>query len=245
MKRILVIQSRNNLETIVSEQDGYRRAVGEHGVVNFISSLDDSLPWNLPERIIESYDAVILGGSGDYDFDGGREHDDVARIISNQIVERIQNLIQYVIDRDFPFLAICFGHQIVSEVLGVKVIHDHSQKKAGSYHVTLTGEGRKDTLFSHLPETFFAQYMHKDSLSDCPNGATLLASSDCCRASALRFGTRVYTLQFHPELTAEDLAWKLEDIPGYLHESIDPRSVVKPSPEASTIIPRFLASIVD
>ena len=41
---------------------------GEAGIytnVDFVSILDDSIDWNFPETIMEPYDGVILGGSGE------------------------------------------------------------------------------------------------------------------------------------------------------------------------------------
>lgn len=244
MKKVLIIQSRSTKEIIDSEQLGYRRVIGNFVNIDFVSSLDESIDWSRPEDMLNTYNAVIFGGSGDFDFDGGRRHDDVACTISKEIVSRVRNLVLYAIDEDFPMLGICFGHQIVSEVLGVRVIHDQSQRKVGSYQVVLTDEGKKDPLFSFLPERFVAQYMHKDSLSDCPTEAVLLANSDCCRASALRFGSCVYTMQFHPEITAEEVSWKLAQYPGYVPQGIDLGSIIKPSTEASLIIPRFIETIV-
>lgn len=245
MKRILVIQSRTTSEMISAEQENFRRSVTRPAHIDFISSLDESFPWTAPHELTASYGAVILAGSGDFDFDGGRTHDDDARRTSYVIAERLRNLVLFAIETDFPLLGICYGHQIVSEVLSVPVVNDHSQKKVGSHHVFLTPEGKQDPIFSGLPEKFVAQYGHKDSLSCVPPGAILLAKNDCCKTSALRFGSRVYTMQFHPELTHEELSVRLKNLPGFLPEGVDVYSIVKPSFEASTIIPRFLETVLE
>ncbi len=132
---------------------------------------------------------------------------------------------------------------MVGEALGVRVLHDPSQKKMGSYPVTLTQEGKRDALFHDLPETFVGQYGHKDSLSSVPAQAVLLANSDICRVSALRYGARVYTTQFHPELTAEDMKRRLKNSPGYLPEGVDVDSIIKPSPESSSLVARFVERV--
>lgn len=244
MKKILIIQSRRRPEMLAAEQEEYRRAVGERTLVDFISSLDTTLTWNEPEKMLASYDGVIFGGSGEFDFDGGRTPDDVARITSREIVERVRPVVEWAMAEDFPLLGICYGHQIVSEVLGVAVVNDHEQKKMGTATVALTAEGKQDEVFGRLPETFTAQYGHKDSLSAVPEGAVVLASSPVCRAAALRYGKRVYTTQFHPELTREDMVWKLSNSPGYLPEGVAVESIVKDSTEASRIIPLFIELVV-
>ncbi len=244
MKKILVIQSRTTPEMITAEQESYLRSVGSGAHVDFISSLDTTHIWEDSKNLVAPYGAVILAGSGDFDFDGGRAHDDDARRTSYMIAKRLRELVLFAIENDFPLLGICYGHQIVSEVLDVRVVHDQSQKKIGSHPVILTEAGKEDPLFRELPERFIAQYGHKDSLSDIPPGAVLLAQSECCKTSALRFGSRVYTMQFHPELSHEDILWRSQNLPNYLPEEMDPESIVKPSPEASTIIPRFLETVV-
>jgi GMP synthase (glutamine-hydrolysing) len=244
MKHILLIQSRSTSRMIASELEGYKRVVGAQYAVEAISSLDTSLSWDTPEDILEEYDGVILGGSGDFDFDGGRHESDEVRQISQDIKSRMHDLVHHVLQNNFPLLGICFGHQIVGEVLGIRVVHDKGQTKVGTHEVRRTKESETDPIFSQLPESFFAQYAHKDSFSEIPKSAIVLAQSDCCRASALRFGEKAYTMQFHPELTHEEIAWKLQNISGYLPKDVDIRKMIQPSHEASRIIPSFLETVV-
>jgi GMP synthase (glutamine-hydrolysing) len=243
MKHILVIQSRKGAEVVAEEQRIFCRAVGLHGIVEFVSSLDDTVVWGDPTALLAPYDAVILGGSGDFDFDGGRVPHDEACTGSREIASRITPLVQYVFEHDFPLLGICFGHQLISEVLGVKVVNDCAQKKIGSFEVCLTEAGKNDPLFSTLPEKFFARYGHKDSLSAIPESAVLLARSEFCKTSALRFGSRVYSVQFHPELIEDDIRTRIARCPLYLPEGIDVSSFVRTSPEAYTLISRFITHI--
>jgi len=244
MKKILIIQSRTRPEMLAAEQGEYARAIGSLAEAVFVSSLDESLDWQHPEKIVEGFSGVIFGGSGEFDFDGGRPHDDAARATSQQIVARVRPLVLDILQKDFPMMGICYGHQIVAEALGVPVINDLEQKKTGTYEVALTPAGKADKLFCDMPERFPAQFGHKDSLSRLPDGAVLLADGANCKTSALRYGSHVYTMQFHPELTAEDVAWKLKNSPGYLPEGVDVSSIVKPSLEASTLIPKFIERIV-
>jgi len=244
MKKILLIQSRRSEKMLGIERDEYIRSVEGKVEIVCVSSLDETLPWTEPEKILAGYDAVFLGGSGDFDFDGGRADNDEARIISQEIVTRLRPLVLFILETDFPLLGVCYGHQIVAEVLGVKVVHDKEQTKVGTFAVTLTDEGKGDILFSDMPETFMAQYGHKDSASALPPSAVLLAKSTQCFASAFRYGTHVYTTQFHPESTAEGMASKLSQSPGYLPEGVQVESIVKSSPEASMLISKFVDRVI-
>lgn len=229
---------------IDAERQEYTRSIGNAAEVSFASTLDLALQWKDPKKILDRYDGVILGGSGEFDLHGGRTADDPARMTARQIVDRIRTFVDYVLANDISILGICFGHQLIAEMHGGKVTNDHEQKKVGTYEVSLTEEGMQDRLFSSLPKDFTAQYGHKDSVTSLPTGATLLAVGPACKFSVLRYGPRAYTTQFHPELTAKDVYWKLEHSPGYLPEGIDVGDMVKESTEASRIIPLFIERIV-
>lgn len=240
MTSLLLIQSRKRPEMVEGEQGEYTRALAGTGVaLSYMSVFDDTIDWQAPEVLLAGHDGIILGGSGEYDFDGGRPQTDDVRAESKAIVERLRPLLDYVFANEVPLLGVCYGHQIVSEYQGVPVVNDLEQKKVGSHVVCLTEEGKFDPLLAGLPERFIGQYGHKDSLSALPPGAVLLATGPSCNTSAVRYGSRIYTLQFHPELTEKDVAWKLANSPGYLPEGMTLDELIKPSPEASTLIPRF------
>jgi GMP synthase (glutamine-hydrolysing) len=245
MKKILIIQSRRRPEMLKAEQGEYERAVANAAVLSFLSSVDESVAWDNPATVLAGYDAVMLGGSGEFDFDGGRAADDEARVTSQQIAKRLTPLVRYAYEQSFPVLGICFGHQIVSEVFDVKAVNDHDQKKVGTFLVTLSEAGKRDLLFGALPETFMAQYGHKDSLSLVPAEAVVLAGNERCKTSALRYGRSLYTVQFHPELTKSDIAFKLANTPGYLPEGVLVESIVQDSVDASRIIPLFIERVVE
>jgi len=238
-QKILVLQSRMNAELLAREQRTYAELVPEAEWA-FISTLDERISWQDPEVVVGSMDTVIIGGSGDFDFDGGRAPDDEARRTSHRLAERLRPLVNYVMDTALPTLGICYGHQLVAEIHGVPVVHDPEQAKIGSEDVTLTEEGKRDVFLGELPETFVAQYGHKDSLSALPEGATLLATGERCRFSALRYTPAFYTFQFHPELTAADMAQRLSNLPGYMPDGAEINHVMRASPEASLLIPRFI-----
>ena len=228
---------------IDAEQSEYRRAIGGGAEAAFISSLDAALAWKEPERLLMGVNAVIIGGSGEFDLHGGRDEGDPARLTAHEVKSRLQDVIAFILEKNIPILGICFGHQLIGDLYGGHVTNDHAQKKVGSFPVVLTEEGKRDPLFASMSESFMAQYGHKDSLTVMPSRAVLLASSPQCRFSVLRYGQKAYTVQFHPELTAQDVQWKLDHSPGYLPEGADVSSIVKDSPEASRLIPQFLSII--
>jgi GMP synthase (glutamine-hydrolysing) len=226
MKKILLVQSRITEERVQRERDNFTRAAGDAAELGFLSAVDAKLAWSTPEELLKGYDGVIFGGSSDFDFHGGRPDEDPVRLMSMIILGRAKNIVSYAFAKDLPILGVCFGHQIIGNMHEGMVTNDREQSKMGSYAVTLTEAGQGDPLFSALPETFYAQYAHKDSVTNMPEGAELLASGSGCRFSALRYGAKIYTVQFHPEIERFRM--------GPQH----------PSPEASSLVRLWIERIV-
>lgn len=233
----LLIQSRRKPEMIAIEQAEYRRALGPLVTLTSLSALDESLPWHSPQELLNKTQLIILGGSGEFDLDGGRDENDPARTTAHTIQSRLRPLIEYIVEHDKPTFGVCFGHQLIGNVSGGALQNDHAQKKIGTHDIDVH---TTDELLSHVPTQFAAQYGHKDSLTKLPHGAQLLAKAPNCSFAALRYGTNVYTTQFHPELTKDDVVRRLENTPGYLPEGVSVHSVVRESPEASTLLERFV-----
>ena len=80
--KILLVQFRINPTAVEQERVSIQREVGDTCEVGFVSALDKEIDWNFPEVLMEEYTGVVLGGSGDLDFDGGRPADDEVRRIS-------------------------------------------------------------------------------------------------------------------------------------------------------------------
>lgn len=233
----LLIQSRSRPDMIAIEQDEYRRALGSAATLTSLSALDENLPWHSPRELLKDAPLVVFGGSGEFDLDGGREETDPARVIAHAIQSRLRPLIEYVIEHDKPTFGVCFGHQLIGNVTGGALENDHAQKKIGTHDIDIHAN---DELLSNIPPRFAAQYGHKDSLTKLPTGSRLIAKASNCSFAALRYGKHVYTTQFHPELTKDDVVRRLENTPGYLPEGVSVHSVVRESPEASTLIRRFV-----
>lgn len=114
-----------------------------------------------------------------------------------------------------PVLGVCFGHQLLGEVLGGRVEATPDGAEYGTTEVRLTDAGLGDPLFAGLPPTLAVQQTHGDAivLPPLPDRATLLATNDACTWQAFAAGPLVRGVQFHPELRAETLQ-RLLDLRG-------------------------------
>lgn len=238
MKKILLVQSRQTPETIQRERDNFRRAVGGRVELEFLSALDERLAWTMPDEVLYGYDGAIFGGSSDFDLHGGRSEKDPARIMAAIILSRTRLFVTYAFAQNMPVLGICFGHQLIAQMHGGEVESDPMQKKVGSYEVCLTPDGERDPLLQGFPKTFVAQYWHKDSVTKLPSGAVLLATGHACRFSALRYGERAHTFQFHPE--ADNSRFFKGDLP----DGMELKAVAEKTPESSALIGAWIERTV-
>jgi GMP synthase (glutamine-hydrolysing) len=103
-----------------------------------------------------------------------------------------------------PMLGVCLGSQLIARALGARV-YRNSGLEIGWAPVFPTEAARSDPVFKDIPSpsTFF--HWHGETF-DLPDGAELLARSERTRHQAFRYGSNVYGLQFHPEVTAEMIA---------------------------------------
>ncbi|MCW2692627.1 MAG: synthase [Mycobacterium sp.] len=103
-----------------------------------------------------------------------------------------------------PVLGICLGAQLLAAGLGAAVTQLPAPE-VGVGTVTVTAAGRRDPAFAGAGPSLPVVHWHADTFT-LPDGAVLLAESERCAHQAFRWGARAYGLQFHPELTATELA---------------------------------------
>ncbi|WP_412099294.1 type 1 glutamine amidotransferase [Corynebacterium aurimucosum] len=116
----------------------------------------------------------------------------------------LRELLNEAVSREIPVLGICLGHQVLASAFGGTVSLDTGVED-GPFRIELTEEGLADPLFSGTNCEFFAAESHYDSVTDLPEGAVLLASSENA-IQAFRIGSAV-GVQFHPEASPETMAF--------------------------------------
>lgn len=104
------------------------------------------------------------------------------------------------IDRGMPALGICFGHQLLADVLG-GTVEDMGEYELGYRVVERTDAGREDPVHGNLDDEFYVFTSHSDAVTELPSGATLTAENDY-GVHGFREG-HVFGMQSHPEYDFE------------------------------------------
>jgi len=104
-----------------------------------------------------------------------------------------------------PMLGVCYGHQLLADVLGGTVDDNPNGLEMGLLPVTLTAQAKDDALLGAFPARFSAYLTHLQSVLVPPPGAQVLARSHIDGCQIIRYSDRVLSSQFHPEFTAETM----------------------------------------
>ena len=166
-----------------------------------------------PEVVLgEEVPASLDGYAGLVMLGGGLMPDDDERA---PWLARERGLAEQAIARDLPTLGICLGGQILAHVAGGTVRAKTGPKERGATQISPTAAGTIDAVLSALGEGAPMIENHEDMITVLPPSATLLASSTAVANQAFLLGEHVRGLQFHPEVSADDLlGWEEPVIPG-------------------------------
>jgi GMP synthase (glutamine-hydrolysing) len=243
---LLMVQFRTDARGIELEQRAVREKFSS--VENFTQEIiflnafdaENEIYLLQPATLLTGVQGVILGGSAEFYFGGNLSPENEEQ--HQSMLQRMRPFVSYLFEQDIPTLGICFGHQLLATFLGETVVNDLEQAEAGSFSVRMTLDGRQDPLFAGVPDDWKAFFMHRDSAFEVPREAILLASGERSRVGAFRYKTRVYGVQFHPELDRQDHEERLRLHPEYISGNMeDFFASLEWVPHARKILWNFLA----
>ena len=117
-----------------------------------------------------------------------------------------KRFLRNALERGVPILGVCLGSQLLAEAAGA-VPYRSDEPEIGWYEVELTAEGGDDPLLGPLvPSVELFEWHHY--VSPLPPGAVELARTPQCVQAYRIEGKPAWGLQFHAEVTRENLwAW--------------------------------------
>ena len=146
-------------------------------------------------EVLRSYHGILITGS---DFSG---------IERSPAVDWHLRLIGLAARVGLPIFGICWGLQILTLAAGGKVRrHGYGREFPIARKIQLTEAGRAADMFKGRAGVFDAYCEHGDEVESLPDGAELLAGNNWSDVQAARFqieDSKVWGVQYHPELTAE------------------------------------------
>lgn len=117
--------------------------------------------------------------------------------------ERTGRWTKGLIEAGKPLLGVCYGHQLMADVMGGVTDYHPDGRELGTLPITLNARGRDDPWLGNLPSVFSAHLTHAQTVLAPPPGAQLLGSSAHDPHQVLRYGPNVLSVQFHPEFSEE------------------------------------------
>jgi GMP synthase (glutamine-hydrolysing) len=161
-----------------------------------------SLAWGTPlQRPLDAYGAVLVFGGAMH-----ADQDD-----HHPWLREENFFLQRLLDLDKPVLGICLGAQLLAKAAHAPV-HPAREPEIGWLRVDLLDDAHDDLLLSRLPASFDAFQWHYYT-HGVPSGAVELARSRVC-TQAFRLGETAWGVQFHPEVTFEQIeGWMTDDEP--------------------------------
>jgi GMP synthase (glutamine-hydrolysing) len=147
---------------------------------------------------LDGVDAVVVTGStaGVYEAD------------EQPWIHEATELIRRLVAREIPTLGVCFGHQLVNDALGGRVEH------RGLTAELVEADLADDPLFAGVSPTL--PMIHGDHVTRAGDGMEPIASAAYYPLLATRHADApVWTVQYHPEFTADllpaidrDFGWR-------------------------------------
>ena len=144
------------------------------------------------------------------------------------LLEEIKAIKEAISVLKMPFMGICLGHQLLAYAFGAKV-SPSLENEVGVMSVKKTLHGKQSPFFRGLPNIMDTLQWHNSEVKNVPEGFQVLVESDRCAIQSLSYGNKVFSVQYHQEITAMTVSdWS--KIPEYkisLQESLGENAVEK------------------
>lgn len=114
--------------------------------------------------------------------------------------EPLRACVKAIFDANIRVVGICFGHQLLADVLGGKAEKSDKGWGIGAIEHAKTAQSEP---FDNMPESLTLLFSHQDQVTKLPDGAERIYGSDFCENGAFYIPGKVLAFQGHPEFTNE------------------------------------------
>lgn len=189
--RVLLLQARRATDPMAAHEVACVRArLHDHPVT---LRIHNCLAQPATPDLLDHADAFIVGGSGE--FSVNHPH-------SRPWADPIARVIEAALERQRPGFLICFGHQLLGQVLGHEVVTSSRKTEVGTIQLERTAASEDDPIFGTLPQRLLVHTGHSDHVVGVPAGVELMMRGDEVETQAFKVrGAPIYSVQFHPDLT--------------------------------------------
>jgi GMP synthase-like glutamine amidotransferase len=184
--------------SIVHQQDAGAGvfALGGHDVVTWVPSAQPTPPAAPPDPAADAFDAImVFGGSMHVDQNDGHPW-----------LAPEKAFLRDELAKGTPILGVCLGSQLLAEAAGARP-HRMDAPEIGWYDIEITAAGAADPVVGPLaPRVELFEWHHY--MAPLAPGAVELARTPRCVQAFRIEGKPAWGLQFHAEVTRENLfAW--------------------------------------
>ncbi len=115
--------------------------------------------------------------------------------------KKAMHWVRWALDAGIPILGICYGHQMLAQILGGVVGFLPDGPEIGYERLKFLGDYEADPLFGLYPSHFDSFAFHYQTITRLPYSAKVLARSVREASHAVKYGENVWGVQYHPEFT--------------------------------------------
>lgn len=119
-------------------------------------------------------------------------------------IEPMKDFLRRAVAAGIPVVGICFGHQMLAEALGGKVVKSDKGWGLGIDDYTPV---HTPSWMAQLAKPWSGHVVHQDQIVELPPEAVVLAASPFCEYAALAYGDpehpKALSVQAHPEFSAD------------------------------------------